>query len=79
MRPGFFKEVTVGIISVPNSDNDPKHWWRYSEGIREIFGSFHSRYRLPFEMALLGVYRSDNSRGCRETMEALDTSFMPVA
>jgi hypothetical protein len=30
-------------------------------------------------MALLGVYRSDNSRGCRETMEALDTTFTSVA
>ena len=32
------KSVVVGIISVPNPDYDTKHWWRYSEGIREILG-----------------------------------------
>ncbi len=32
------KGVTVGIISVPNPDYDPKHWWRYSEGVREMLG-----------------------------------------
>ena len=30
--------VTVGIISVPNPDYDAKHWWRYSEGVREVLG-----------------------------------------
>jgi hypothetical protein len=23
---------------VQNPDYDPKHWWRYSEGVREILG-----------------------------------------
>lgn len=58
------KEVTVGIISVPNSDYDPKHWWRYSEGVREIF---HSQYRLPFEMALL-VFTGVTIRGAVERL-----------
>jgi len=32
------KDVQVGIISVPNPDYDAKHWWRYSEGVREVIG-----------------------------------------
>jgi len=28
--------VQVGIISMPNPDYDAKHWWRSSEGVREI-------------------------------------------
>jgi uncharacterized SAM-binding protein YcdF (DUF218 family) len=30
-------DVTVGIIAVPNSNYDPKRWWRYSEGVKEVF------------------------------------------
>ncbi len=30
------KNVTVGIISVSNPDYDPKRWWRYSDGVREV-------------------------------------------
>lgn len=30
------KNVSVGIISVPNPDYPPNRWWRYSEGVREI-------------------------------------------
>jgi hypothetical protein len=29
-------EVQVGIISVPNPDYDARHWWRSSEGVREV-------------------------------------------
>jgi uncharacterized SAM-binding protein YcdF (DUF218 family) len=29
-------DFTIGIIAVPNSDYDPKHWWRYSEGVKEV-------------------------------------------
>ncbi len=32
------KNVTVGIIAVSNPDYDPKDWWRYSDGIREVIG-----------------------------------------
>src|SRR6266704_6484256 len=28
--------VRVGIISIPNPDYDAKHWWRYSNGVREV-------------------------------------------
>src|ERR1043165_760177 len=30
--------VKVGIISVPSPDYDARHWWRYSEGVREVIG-----------------------------------------
>jgi uncharacterized SAM-binding protein YcdF (DUF218 family) len=30
------KDVTVGIIAVPNPDYDSAHWWRYSEGVRDV-------------------------------------------
>jgi len=31
-------EVVVGIISVPSPDYDAIRWWRYSEGVRDVFG-----------------------------------------
>lgn len=34
----FGRRVPVGIIGVPNPDYDPKHWWRYSDGVREVLG-----------------------------------------
>ena len=34
----FGRQVPVGIIGVPNPDYDPKHWWRYSDGVREVLG-----------------------------------------
>jgi len=37
-QEAFGKESQVGIIAVPNPDYDPGHWWRYSEGVREILG-----------------------------------------
>ena len=30
--------MTVGIIAVPNPDYDSRHWWQYSEGVREVIG-----------------------------------------
>jgi uncharacterized SAM-binding protein YcdF (DUF218 family) len=32
------KNVQVGIIAVPNPSYDASHWWRYSEGVRNIIG-----------------------------------------
>jgi uncharacterized SAM-binding protein YcdF (DUF218 family) len=29
-------DVKVGIIAVANPDYDPKYWWRYSDGVREV-------------------------------------------
>jgi hypothetical protein len=34
----FGRHVPVGIIAVPNPDYNPKHWWRYSDGVREVLG-----------------------------------------
>ena len=28
--------MLVGIIAVPNPDYDSKHWWRYSEGVKDV-------------------------------------------
>jgi hypothetical protein len=37
-QKAFGGEVKVGIISVPNPDYDPRRWWHYSEGVREVLG-----------------------------------------
>jgi uncharacterized SAM-binding protein YcdF (DUF218 family) len=37
-QKAFGRSVTVGIISVPDPDYDARHWWRYSEGVREVLG-----------------------------------------
>src|SRR5438445_9660102 len=29
-------KVAVGVIAVPNPDYDPKRWWHYSAGVREV-------------------------------------------
>jgi uncharacterized SAM-binding protein YcdF (DUF218 family) len=30
------KNVTVGIIAVPNPDYDARRWWKYSEGVKDV-------------------------------------------
>jgi hypothetical protein len=32
------RNVTVGIIAASNPDYNPKQWWRYSDGVREVIG-----------------------------------------
>src|SRR6185369_9913133 len=34
----FGSKVEIGIIAIPNPDYDAKHWWRYSEGVRDLIG-----------------------------------------
>ena len=34
----FRGKVKVGIIAVPSPDYDASHWWRYSEGVRDVIG-----------------------------------------
>ena len=34
----FAGQARVGIISVQNREYDPKHWWKYSEGVKEVIG-----------------------------------------
>jgi uncharacterized SAM-binding protein YcdF (DUF218 family) len=31
------KNINVGIIAVPNPDYDAKHWWRSSQGMKDVF------------------------------------------
>jgi hypothetical protein len=37
-QKAFGKDVHVGIISAPNPSYDASHWWRYSEGVRDMIG-----------------------------------------
>jgi uncharacterized SAM-binding protein YcdF (DUF218 family) len=30
--------VTVGVIAIPVTDYDERHWWHYSQGVRVIIG-----------------------------------------
>ena len=50
-QEAFGEGVTVGIIAVPNPDYDSRHWWRYSEGVREVIGESiaYSYARFLFE------------------------------
>jgi hypothetical protein len=34
----FKGQANVGIISVENREYDPKRWWKYSEGVKELLG-----------------------------------------
>jgi hypothetical protein len=34
----FEGHARVGIIAVENREYDPKRWWKYSEGVREVIG-----------------------------------------
>ena len=35
-QKAFGKNVAVGVIAVSNPDYNPKDWWRYSDGVREV-------------------------------------------
>jgi uncharacterized SAM-binding protein YcdF (DUF218 family) len=37
-QEAFGRKTTIGIIAVANPDYDAKHWWRCSEGVREVLG-----------------------------------------
>lgn len=37
-QKAFGGETAVGIVSVADPDYDAAHWWRYSEGVRQILG-----------------------------------------
>lgn len=36
-QKAFGDQVAVGVIAAVNPDYDAKRWWRYSEGVREVF------------------------------------------
>jgi uncharacterized SAM-binding protein YcdF (DUF218 family) len=52
----FGKGVHVGIISLEPHDYDPAHWWKSSEGIREVGGE-----AVGYLYARLLFWRSSNS------------------
>src|SRR4029077_19556868 len=35
-QKAFGDRMAIGVISVPNPDYDAKHWWRYSEGVKDV-------------------------------------------
>lgn len=37
-QKAFGRDIPVGVIGVANPDYDPNHWWRYSDGVREVLG-----------------------------------------
>lgn len=37
-QKAFEGEINVGIIAVPDPQFDPDHWWRTSEGFRDVVG-----------------------------------------
>jgi len=39
-QEAFGHSARIGIVSIPNPDYDAKHWWRSSEGVREVIGEF---------------------------------------
>jgi len=32
------EDASVGIVAVASEDFDPRHWWRFSEGVRTVVG-----------------------------------------
>lgn len=36
----FGKDVRVGIIGTRDADYDPLHWWRSSEGVRDVISEW---------------------------------------
>jgi uncharacterized SAM-binding protein YcdF (DUF218 family) len=34
------EKISVGIISLPDQDYDAKHWWRTSDGVRDVIDEF---------------------------------------
>lgn len=37
-QEAFGHNVKVGVIAIPNPDYNARHWWRYSEGVRDVIG-----------------------------------------
>jgi uncharacterized SAM-binding protein YcdF (DUF218 family) len=50
-------KVKVGVIGIPNPDYDAKHWWRYSDGVREVIGE-----SIAYVYAKMFFYPSDSGR-----------------
>jgi uncharacterized SAM-binding protein YcdF (DUF218 family) len=49
--------VTVGVIAVPNPDYDSRHWWRYSQGVKDVVSE-----TVAYLYAKFLFYPSDSKR-----------------
>jgi hypothetical protein len=67
-QKAFGKNVAVGVIAVSNPDYDPKDWWRYSDGVREVIGE-----SIAYIYAQFFFYPSA-SRSDKETAQAAPAS-----
>ncbi len=67
-QKAFGGKVTVGIIAVSNPDYDPKDWWRYSDGVREVIGE-----SIAYMYAQFFFYPSVSSSD-KEAAQAAPTS-----
>lgn len=41
-------KIDVGIVSIPSPEYDPAHWWRYSEGVKEVISEGAAYVYLRF-------------------------------
>ncbi len=62
------RNIKVGIIGVVNPDYDRQHWWRYSEGVREVFSE-----AVGYLYAKFLFYPSESSAG-EEVARTLQTT-----
>jgi hypothetical protein len=67
-QEAFGKSVAVGVIAVSNPDYDPKDWWRYSDGVREVIGE-----TIAYIYARFFFYPSVSSSD-KETVQAATAS-----
>jgi uncharacterized SAM-binding protein YcdF (DUF218 family) len=67
-QKAFGKNVAVGVIAISNPDFDPKDWWRYSDGVREVIGE-----SIAYIYAQFFFYPSVSSSG-KETAQAAPAS-----
>jgi uncharacterized SAM-binding protein YcdF (DUF218 family) len=61
--------VTIGVIAVPNPDYDSKHWWRYSQGVRDVLGEgiayLYARFLFYPSVSSPGDKRAGTSQASR--------------
>ena len=52
----FFRDLwatisLLGVIAVPDPDYDARHWWRYSEGVKDVISEgaayLYAKFSLP--------------------------------
>jgi hypothetical protein len=71
----FGKGVSVGVIAVANPDYDPRYWWRYSDGVREVIGEsiayLYARFFFYPRLDNKTTKREDNRTTRRKERERL--------